>query len=64
MAVTPRKKGGVGPTSQDRPKRLFRPTVDDLFPANALPTAEEMDELGRFADRVAQGRERLKYIKL
>jgi hypothetical protein len=64
MAVTPRKKVAVGPSSRVRSEQLLRPTVDDPIPASAMPTAEEIDELGRFADRVAQGRERLKYIKL
>jgi hypothetical protein len=64
MAVTPHKKGPVGGSPRVRAKRLPREPVDHALPTNAFPTAQEMDELGRFADRVAKGEERLKYIKL
>jgi hypothetical protein len=44
--------------------RSGRRAVDSALPSTAFPTAEEMEDLGRFADRVAEGKERLKYIKL
>lgn len=62
--MTPRKKGSAGASSLVRAKRLPREPVDHALPSNAFPTAQEMDELGRFADRVAKGEERLKYVKL
>jgi hypothetical protein len=31
---------------------------------SSFPTPEEMEELGRFAERVATGEEKLTYIKL
>jgi hypothetical protein len=64
VAVTPRKKGSVAASARVRAKRLPREPVDHALPSNAFPTAQEMDELGRFADRVAKGEERLKYVKL
>jgi hypothetical protein len=64
MAVTPRKKVAVRASSRARSSQSYRAPVDAAIPAKALPTAREMDELGRFADRVAEGKERLKYMKI
>lgn len=40
------------------------PSNGNALPASAFPTAEEMAELGRFADQVASGKLPLTRIKL
>jgi hypothetical protein len=64
----PRKKANGRRASSARSVRRATlrplPVADDPLPASAFPTVEEMEDLGRFADRVAAGKERLTRIKL
>jgi hypothetical protein len=44
--------------------RSARAVAAEALPAGTFPTPKELEELGRFADRVANGDEDLTYIKL
>jgi hypothetical protein len=57
-----RRAGSV--RSAQRAKLRPLPPADHPLPASAFPTIGEMEDLGRFADRVAAGKERLTRIKL
>jgi hypothetical protein len=54
--------------SRQRDTRSSRPGCPSVreqpLPKAAFPTSKEIGELGRFADRVASGKVKLKYIKL
>lgn len=48
-----------------RASRAVRSALrDQPLPKAAFPTLKEIEELGRFGDRVASGKVKLKYIKL
>jgi hypothetical protein len=52
-------------SSEPRRRRSARSRLrDQPLPSSAFPTVDEMGELGRFADRVALGKVKLKYVKL
>ena len=54
-SITPKKSA----TPEERDSQAGEP-----LPVGSFPTPEEMEELGRFADRVAEGEEPLTYVKL
>jgi hypothetical protein len=57
-----KKRARKRPSSRRRASKP--PTRDDALPPRAYPTSREIEELGRFADRVADGIEPLTYVKL
>jgi hypothetical protein len=62
MGSMQKKATKVSSEQRRRPSRSAQ--RDQPLPSSAFPTADEMGELGRFADRVASGKVKLKYIKL
>ena len=60
-----RKKPPAKARAPRRRRSTRTPIVaTDALPVSSFPTPGEIEELGRFADRVAVGEENLTYIKV